>query len=293
MKSGLAAVIGRPSSGKSTLLNKICGHKVSITASSPQTTRNTVRGIYTDARGQIVFLDTPGYHISEKKMNLYLKNLATSSLEECDLILYVLDLTRSFGQEEEELVKMLSSSEIPVIAILNKSDLKPERDHIDNLEKMIRRRIPNSRTCAVSALQGTGVKELIDLLFEETPEGEMLYPEDYYTDQDPEFRISEIIREKTVNRVRQELPHAVYVEIEDLETRDNEETLWIRAVINVEKESQKGMVVGKKGSVIKEIRTSSQKELAELFPYKITLDLRVKVDPKWRRKDNLLKRMIF
>jgi GTP-binding protein Era len=120
-----------------------------------------------------------------------------------------------------------------------------------------------------------------------------MYPEEYYTDQEPEFRISEVIRENAVNRVRQELPHSIYVEIEDLEAREEEQLLWIRAVINVERESQKGMIVGKKGAMIKQIRTESERELAEIFPYRIQLDLRVKVDPKWRRKDQLLKRLIY
>jgi len=293
MKSGLTAVIGRPSSGKSTLLNNICGHKISITAPSPQTTRNTVRGIYTDKRGQLVFLDTPGYHNSEKKFNIYMKNLAESTLRECDLVLYVIDLHRPLGQEEEELMKLLSETKRPVIAALNKTDLNPSLAARDAVARELRSRLPDSQLCVISALKGTGLDELKEMLFHQAPEGELMYPQEYYTDQDQEFRISEIIREQTVNRVRQELPHAVYVEIEDIETGEAEQHLWIRAVINVERESQKGMIVGKKGSMIKEIRVDSERELSEIFPYRISLDLRVKVDPKWRRKDPLLKRLIF
>lgn len=293
MKSSLTALIGRPSSGKSTLLNRICGHKVSITAPSPQTTRNTVRGIYTDERGQLVFLDTPGYHNSEKKLNMHLKNVAKATLQDCDLVLYVIDANRAFGPEEEELMELLHDAGKPVIAAVNKIDLGPKAGNTAQLVREVNSRIPNVTVCTISALTGSGVDELMDTLFQEAPEGELLYPPEYYTDQDPEFRITEIIRENAVNRVRQELPYALYVEIEDLETREDTQLLWVRAVINVERESQKGMIVGKKGTMIKQIRVESERELAEIFPYRVKLDLRVKVDPKWRKKDQLLKRLIY
>ncbi|MDY7029744.1 MAG: GTPase Era [Spirochaetota bacterium] len=293
MKAGLIAVVGRPSSGKSTLLNRICGHKVSITAPSPQTTRNTVRGIFTDERGQLVFLDTPGYHNSERKFNIYMKNLARSTLQECDLVLYIIDAHRVPGPEEEELMKLLQESKHPVVTAINKIDLNPAGEALGRLQKELRAHLPDSPVHAISALTGDGVEELMQTLFGSAPEGELMYPEEYYTDQEPEFRISEVIRENAVNRVRQELPHSIYVEIEDLEAREEEQLLWIRAVINVERESQKGMLVGKKGAMIKQIRKESERELAEIFPYRIQLDLRVKVDPKWRRKDQLLKRLIY
>lgn len=293
MKSALIAVVGRPSSGKSTLLNRICGHKVSITAPSPQTTRNTVRGIFTDERGQLVFLDTPGYHNSERKFNIYMKNLARSTLQECDLVLYIIDAYRTPGPEEEELMKLLQESKHPVVTAINKIDLNPAGESLGRLQKELRAHLPSSPVHAISALAGDGVEELMTALFSNAPEGELMYPSEYYTDQEPEFRISEVIRENAVNRVRQELPHAIYVEIEDLEAREEEQLLWIRAVINVERESQKGMIVGKKGAMIKEIRRESERELAEIFPYRIQLDLRVKLDPKWRRKDQLLKRLIY
>ncbi len=290
MKSGLIAVVGRPSSGKSTLLNTICGQKVSITAPSPQTTRNTVRGILSEERGQLVFLDTPGYHNSQQKFNRYLKQLAHSTLEEADVILYVLDPRRAPGPEETQLMQVLADSDKPVIAAINKTDLNPPR--LAEVQQRVAEQLPHSLAYPISALNGFGVRDLIAGLFLQAPEGELMYPQEYYTDQDPEFRITEIIREQAVNRVREELPHALYVEIADMEMQEERHLLWTRAVIYVERESQKGIIVGKQGSMIKKIRVAAEQELAELFPYAIKLDLRVKVDPKWRSRDGLLEKLI-
>ncbi|MFW5712581.1 MAG: GTPase Era [Spirochaetota bacterium] len=290
MKSGLIAVVGRPSSGKSTLLNTICGQKVSITAPSPQTTRNTVRGILSEERGQLVFLDTPGYHNSQQKFNRFLKQLAHSTLEEADVILYVLDPRRAPGPEETQLMQVLADSDKPVIAAINKTDLNPPR--LAEVQQRVAEQLPHSLAYPISALNGFGVRDLIAGLFLQAPEGELMYPQEYYTDQDPEFRITEIIREQAVNRVREELPHALYVEIADMEMQEERHLLWTRAVIYVERESQKGIIVGKQGSMIKKIRVAAEQELAELFPYAIKLDLRVKVDPKWRSRDGLLEKLI-
>jgi GTPase len=290
MKSGLIAVVGRPSSGKSTLLNTICGHKVSITAPSPQTTRNTVRGILSEERGQLVFLDTPGYHNSQQKFNRYLKQLAQSTLEDSDVILYVLDPRRRPGPEEIQLMQVLETSEKPVITAMNKTDLKPPR--MEDVQHTLAEQLPRSLAYPISALKGFGVSDLVAGLFLQAPEGEPMYPEEYYTDQDPEFRITEIIREQAVNRVWEELPHALYVEIADMEMQEERHLLWARAVIYVEKESQKGIIVGKQGSMIKKIRIAAEQDLAKLFPYAVKLDLRVKVDPKWRTRDGLLEKLI-
>jgi GTP-binding protein Era len=264
---------------------------VAITAPSPQTTRNTIRGIVSDHRGQLVFLDTPGYHDSEQKYNHYLKHVAETSLEDCDLVLYVVDSRGPLGPEDRKLLALISAGGKPVSVALNKVDLKPA--HMEKLQAELADALPRSLIHPISALKGFGVKDLLAGLFLQAPDGEPFYPEDYYTDQDPEFRITEIIRGETVNRVRQELPHAVYVDIVDSEMVEERHLLKVRAVIYVERESQKGMIVGKKGGMIREIRLSAEKELAEIFPYKVALDLRVKVDPKWRSRDQQLKNLIF
>jgi GTPase len=291
MKSSFITLIGRPSAGKSTLMNELCGHKISIVAPSPQTTRNKVRGILTEERGQLVFIDTPGYHLSDKKLNLQLKTVSTSSLEDADLILYVVDSSRRPGEEEEILTNLLEKFHAKLIIAVNKIDLIESES--DKLYTYLEERFPKASIIPVSALKSKGVDELKTALFEKSDEGEKMYPDEFFTDQEPEFRASEIIREKAINRVKEELPHAIYVEISDMEEAEDGKVLWIRAFLIVERESQKGIVVGKGGVGIKAIRVAAQKELNEIFPYRVMLDLRVKANTKWRRNDQVLKKLIY
>ncbi|MDR3199969.1 MAG: GTPase Era [Spirochaetales bacterium] len=292
MKCATVAIIGRPSAGKSTLLNCLTGYKVSITAAVPQTTRNKIRGIVTEERGQLIFIDTPGWHDSQKKFNLRMKDLVSGALAETDMALYVNDLSRPAGAEEEAIAEQLAAFPGPVIAALNKSDISPNQ--LEANSAFIRQRLPRAELLSVSALTGDGAAQLKTRLFALAPEGEALYPPDYYTDQDPEFRASEIIREQAIAASREELPHALYVEIADMEAKEQKDKpqLWIRAFIIVETESQKGIIVGAGGARIKSIRVGSQKELGKIFPYRIQLDLRVKARPRWRREDALLKKLI-
>ena len=287
-KSAVVAVVGRPSAGKSTLVNHLCGQKVAITSPVPQTTRNRIRGILTTTRGQLIFIDTPGYHKSERKFNLYLKKLVEDTIQEVDLVLYVIDTSRPPGEEEELIAERVSSFQGPLLTALNKIDVTPS--YQEQVETFLNLRLPQASQWKISALTGEGIPLLTQALFDAAPEGDLLYPEEYYTDQDPDFRISEIIREKAVWKTRQEIPHSLYVEISDMEKRENG-SLWVRAFLVVERESQKGILIGKGGAKIKTIRMAAEKELAEIFPYSVHLDLRVKVDPKWRQKDTLLSRL--
>ena len=222
MKSAYISIIGRPSAGKSTLINSICGEKVSIVSPIPQTTRNKIRGIITRKEGQLVFIDTPGYHISDKKFNSYLKGLAGSALEDADLFLYVVDTARKPGAEEKEVLAMLEPYFDKTIVVLNKTDLpdsKPQEivDFIgENAEST------PAGMLGISAAKGTNVEDVLKALFEIAPEGEPLYPEDYYTDQEPSFRIMEVIREKALTGTKQEVPHSIYVEIADMEVDRDE-----------------------------------------------------------------------
>ncbi len=291
MKSAFITLIGRPSSGKSTLMNELCGRKISIVAPSPQTTRNKVRGILTDTRGQLVFIDTPGYHISDKKLNLQLKTVSVSALEDADLILYVIDSSRRTGEEEKNLSDLLQKFHKKLIIAINKTDLPGGSSK--EIAGTLKEFFPDAAIIPVSALKADGTEDLKMVLFDKSPEGEKMYPDEFFTDQEPEFRASEIIREKAINRVKEELPHAIYVEIADMEVSDDGTVLWIRAFLIVERESQKGIVVGKGGVGIKAIRVSAQKELNEIFPYRVNLDLRVKANTKWRRNDQILKRLIY
>ena len=293
-KSGFVTIIGRPSVGKSTLLNRMCGEKVAIVSSVPQTTRNAIRGIVNSEKGQLVFVDTPGRHSSEKKMNKKLMEVSECALADSDLVLYVLDASRAPGIEEDEIVSLLKPLAEKTIIVINKidvpaSDLNKIKDFLNQHFKI------DSSVYPISANTGEGVDELLNALFDMAPEGQPMYDSEFYTDQEAGFRIAEIIREQAINRLRQELPHSLYVDIADMEFKENEkkgQQLWVRAFIIVERESQKGMVVGKGGEMIKAIRLSALKELKNIFDWKIDLDLRVKTGKDWRHNDNTLKRII-
>lgn len=290
MKSAVVAVVGRPSAGKSTFLNSACRAKVSIVSPIPQTTRNRIRGIVTRERGQLVFVDTPGWHISRQPLNKRFAALVSSAIAECDIGLYVVDGTRALGEEDHGILGLLRKSAKQVVVALNKSDRRGGA--WDGIRRGLAEALPGKAIVETSALGGEGVEELIARLLDLAPEGEALYPPEYYTDQDAEFRIAEIVREKAIAHARNELPHALYVRLEDTEMRDEGAWLWVRGFILVERQSQRGMLVGKGGEIIRAIVQEAERELAELFPFSVSLDLRVKVDRDWRRKEATLRRLV-
>jgi len=294
MNSGVVTIIGRPSAGKSTFLNTASGEKVSIVSSIPQTTRNAIRGIVNTTKGQIVFIDTPGYHKSEKKLNLKLQEIAKTRLEEGDAVLYLIDLSREFGEEEKNICSLLIPLQNKTVIGLNKADLASAKTELVKKELLrLLPDIPQERIFEISALKDKGINEILSLLIELLPEGEALYPEDIYTDQDVIFRITEIIREQAILHTREEIPHALYAGVEDAEMRKNGKELWVRAFLYVEKESQKAMLIGKGAAVIKSIRIKSMAELRKIFPYKVQLDLQVRVNKNWRQKDNIIKKISY
>jgi len=283
-KAAFVAIIGRPSAGKSTLVNKICGGKVSIVSAVPQTTRDAIRGICTREQGQLVFVDTPGRHKSEKKFNIKLSEISAKAVEDSDLVLYVLDATRAPGPEEIEIATLLGGRPHSgrTIAVINKIDDK-NADPAGAREFISQYFPEQGPPCfAVSAKTGEGVEPLLEALYAIAPEGEAFYGAEYYTDQEVDFRIAEIIREKAINRLREEIPHALRVEIADTQFDADAENgrgkLWVRAFIIVERESQKGIVVGKGGLMIRAIRLAALKDLDRIFDWKIELDLRVKAN---------------
>lgn len=282
MKCASVAIIGRPSSGKSTLINTICESRVSITSPVPQTTRNAIRGIYTDSRGQLIFTDTPGWHISGKDFNRRMQEIAVSSLEDCDAVVYVIDATRQAGEEENAISLMLSNLSVPVVCAVNKKDILSSQQ-LDAAHEYLKHHVPERTVLDISAAQDEGIDELLIELFANAPEGDLLYDESVRTDQNLEFRISEIIREKAINCVRDELPHSIWVEVADLEYNESEKKVWIRAFITVERESQKAILVGKGGTTIKAIRVATFKELKSVFPDStVYVDLRIRADAKWK-----------
>ena len=295
-KAAFVALTGRPSVGKSSLVNLICGAKVAIVSPIPQTTRNAVRGILSRPEGQLVFIDTPGRHISEKKLNTRLMSVADRAMEDSELILYVLDAARSPGLEEEAIAIRLKDRQDRIVAAINKTDAAgaDPKKLVSFLEANLNA-LPSSRRFEISCYKKEGIEPLVSCLFEMAPEDEPLYPDGYYTDQEMSFRISEIIREKAISRLREELPHSLYVEVADLELREDpvsgKKRLWVRAFIITERESQKGMIVGKGGEMIKAIGQAARKELNSIFEWKLDLDLRVKTGKDWRHNDRLLKKI--
>jgi GTP-binding protein Era len=289
------AIIGRPSAGKSTLVNTLCGHKVSIISPVPQTTRNRVRGIVNRDGNQLVLVDTPGFHLSDRTLNRHMRGLIEETIRDSDLILYLIDASRRAGEEERQLAGLVAqrSAETPVVIAVNKTDVASRRD-LEHTEALIQELLPSHPAVRISAKTGASTDTLVSILMERVPEDAPPYPEDFYTDQPPEFRVGEIIREKAIAATRKELPHSIYVDVADMEVRTDEdrELLWIRAFVLVERNSQQGIVVGKGGEKIKQIRQSAQKEIARLFPYAIHLDLRVKVRPNWHRDERLLTKLV-
>lgn len=291
MKSATVSIIGRPSSGKSTLVNTICEMKVSITSPVPQTTRNKIRGIYTDQRGQLVFTDTPGYHLSDKIINKKMQDITLSSLKDSDIILYLVDGTRIAGKEEEAIAELIKKASTPVTIAINKVDIAEKETLSENI-KFVRGQFGDVTPLLISAKLDEGVDELLIALFKEAKEGELLYDKDTYTDQTLEFRISEIIREKAMEGLQDELPHVILVDVQDIEYSPERNHVWIRAFINVERDGQKGFLVGKRGDNIKRIGSEARSEIKEIFPgCTVRLDLQVKVLDKWRTNPNMLNKI--
>ena len=279
IRSGVVCIIGRPSAGKSTFLNSVCGETVSIVSALPQTTRSSVRGIVTAEQGQIIFIDTPGYHISEKKINRRLQLIAENRLQE--------------AEEELAICALLKNKQDRLIVGINKTDspaARPGQTRISLMQALPD--LPQERIFELSAQERTGLEPVLAALFALLPEGELLYPEDFYTDQPVDFRIAEIIRGQAISRLYEEIPHALYVDIQDMEMKKNGKELFVRAFLCVERDSQKAMVIGKGAAMIKAIRVESQKELRKIFPYRVQLDLQVRVDKNWRQKDRVLQSVL-
>ena len=293
LKTAVVAIIGRPSAGKSTFLNTACQEPVSIVSPIPQTTRNAIKGIVNTSLGQLIFIDTPGYHESEKKLNLRLKNVTESQLEGIDCALYVIDSTRQPGDEEVLTARLLEKLQDKTVVAINKTDAPGSKAKVvRSFVKTVLPGIPDHRILEMSAQKDIGINEVLKAIYDISPVGQPVYDEETYTDQDLTFRICEVIRGEAINRLADEIPHAVYVEVADVEHRNEGKKLWIRAFLCVERESQKGIVIGKGAAKIKEIRMASIKKLSEIYIQKIDLDLQVKVNKNWRQKDYTLTKLI-
>jgi len=287
--AGTVALVGRPNAGKSTLLNAMLGDKVAIVSAKPQTTRNRIIGIQTEERGQIVFFDLPGVHRPMHKMNSRMMTEVRSALEEVDLILHLVDASEPWGGGEQFLIELLESVKPPVLGLLTKIDLvRPKQALLPMIEAYSGRR-PGSVVLPISAPQGDGLDALRDEIFSLLPEGPPLYPDDVTTTQSERFFIAEVVREKLLHRTRNELPYTTGVVVDYL--NESETLLKIDAVIYVERKSQKGIVIGKGGSMIKAVGQDARIELERLLGIKIYLELHVKVHARWRDDVRVLREM--
>lgn len=292
---GMASIVGRPNVGKSTLLNKILGEKVAIVSKVPQTTRNQIRGIYTDERGQIIFVDTPGVHKGRDQLDRFMNQSAYGITSEADVIIHLVDANDRVGLEEEELVQRLYSLKVPIVLGLNKVDMKGTSipEYIALWERITKKPIQENSLITLlplSGKDGINVRKLIDIVFELLPEGEALYPEDTVCDIPQKMVIADIIREKLYALLQQELPHSIAVIVDVVEPRKGK-LLYIQAVIMVERDSQKSIVIGKSGALLKKVGSLARLELEDLLESKIFLELFVKSHKDWRDSPNLLQEM--
>ncbi len=292
--SGFVSVIGRPNVGKSTLINHFMGQKVMIVSDKPQTTRNKVQAVLTTATAQVVFIDTPGIHRPRHQLGDYMVKTALDTLKEVDLLLFMVEANAPPGSGDRYIAGLLQEIKTPVFLVLNKIDLAPPFFQ-EELLPLYQQLVGYKKYFPLSALSGQSTDLLMDSILQELPQGPLYFPEEMLTDRPQNFLISEIIREKILCRTREEIPHSVAVEIMDMRVGEEKECgrgiLNIGAVIYVEKDSQKKIVIGKKGSMLKEIGTEARQELEELLGTKIFLDLWVKVKKDWRRKDNILRQL--
>ncbi|MDD9268664.1 GTPase Era [Paenibacillus sp. GCM10023248] len=290
-KSGFVAIIGRPNVGKSTLMNQIIGQKIAIMSDKPQTTRNKIHGVYTSATGQIVFLDTPGIHKPTSKLGDYMSKVAHGTLGEVDAVLFLVDVVDGIGGGDRYIIEQLKHVETPVILVLNKIDLvKPEEllaiittyKDLYNFAEIV----------PVSALKGNNVTTLLEQIIRYLPEGPQYYPADQITDHPEQFVCAELVREKILHLTREEIPHSIAVQIEDMRVESNG-VVHISAVIFVERDSQKGIIIGKQGSLLKEIGRQARHDIETLLGSKTFLELWVKVKKDWRNQERVLKDLGF
>jgi GTP-binding protein Era len=285
-RSGFVSILGRPNSGKSTLLNALLGTKLAIVANKPQTTRTSIQGVWTAPEAQVVFVDTPGIHKADSIFNRRMMKTVGEALEAPDLVLFVIDALRAPGEEDEQALQLLKKCEAPALAVFNKVDALPHKDVLLPLIDHYRQRHDFAAYFPISAKRGEGLDDLRAGILERLPEGPAYFPEDYLTDQPERFLAAEIIREKALALTRQEVPHAVAVLVD--EWKEEGRLLRILATIHVERAGQKAIIIGAKGAKLKEIGTQARLELESMFERKVFLALFVKVSEKWRENPHFL-----
>ncbi|MRN55714.1 GTPase Era [Paenibacillus monticola] len=290
-KSGFVAIIGRPNVGKSTLMNQVIGQKIAIMSDKPQTTRNKIHGVYTTNDSQIVFLDTPGIHKRQSKLGDYMNQTAMSTLGEVEAVLFLVDAAEGMGGGDRYIAEHLNGLKTPVILVLNKID-KIEPEALLPLMAEYQKLHDFAQIVPISAKFGNNVNTLLEQIAKYLPEGPQYYPADQITDHPEQFVCAELIREKILQLTREEVPHSIAVAIEDMSVEPNG-IVHISAVIFVERDSQKGIIIGKQGALLKEVGRRARTDIENLLGSKIFLELWVKVKKDWRNQDRVLRDLGF
>lgn len=287
-KSGFVALIGRPNVGKSTLMNKIIGQKIAITSNKPQTTRNKIQTVYTCDEGQIIYLDTPGIHKAKNKLGEYMVNVAEKTLKEVDVILWLVEPSTFIGAGEQHIAEQLKDINVPVILVINKIDTVKKEEILVFIDAY-RKILDFAEIIPASALRDKNADEIVESIFKYLPQGPQYYDEDTVTDQPMRQIVAEIIREKALHALNEEIPHGIAVTIEKMKERKNGKITDIEATIICERDSHKGIIIGKQGSMLKKIGSNARYEIEQMLEMKVNLQLWVKVRKEWRDSDLLLK----
>ncbi|WP_129688409.1 GTPase Era [Gottfriedia acidiceleris] len=291
-KSGFVSIIGRPNVGKSTFLNRVIGQKIAIMSDKPQTTRNKIQGVFTEDDAQIVFIDTPGIHKPKHKLGDFMVKVAQESIKDVDATLFMVNANEGFGRGDEFIIEKLQGSRSPVILVINKIDTI----HPDQLFELINKYkdlFQFAEIVPISALQGNNVDRLLKVIKTYLPEGPQYYPANQVTDHPERFIISELIREKVLHLTREEVPHSIAVIIEQIERRPEGNAIYVNATIVVERSSQKGIIIGKQGSMLKEVGKRARLDIENLLDTKVFLELWVKVQKDWRNRMSQLRDLGF
>lgn len=289
--SGFIAIIGRPNVGKSTFMNRVVGQKIAITSDKPQTTRNKIQGVYTTDQLQMVFIDTPGIHKPKHKLGSFMVQTSVNTLNEVDAILFMINAHEGFGGGDEYIIDLLKNVKRPVYLVINKVDLI-QPDDIFPLIEQYQSLYEFTEVVPISALEGNNVNHLLSLLENELEEGPQFYPDEFVTDHPERFIMGELIREKVLQLTKEEIPHSVAIDIENIERRENG-SVFIQASIITERGSQKGILIGKKGSMLKEIGKQARLDIEKILGSKVFLELWIKVKPDWRNNQRQLHELGF
>ncbi|RPF55599.1 GTPase Era [Aquisalibacillus elongatus] len=287
-RSGFISIIGRPNVGKSTFMNHVLGQKIAIMSDKPQTTRNKIQGVYTTEQAQFIFIDTPGIHKPKHKLGDFMVQSSINSLNEVDMVMFMVNAKEGFGKGDQFIIDKLKQVDQPIFLVINKID-EVHPDELLPLIDLYKDKLEFAEIIPISALNGNNVNNLLNVMESYLPEGPQFYPEDHITDHPERFIISELVREKVLHHTREEIPHSIAVVIEGIQADEDSDIIDVQAAIIVERKSQKGIIIGKQGQMLKQVGSEARKDIESLLGSKVYLELWVKVEQDWRNRMNQLR----